>query len=186
MLSLKNMIKSAQYVCITADTWSSKSRRFIGMTVHWIDQNSFERRFYAMACRRLTGIHSYDRIAKTIESIHRSFGIDKHKITATVTDNGSNYVKAFNELGVSNELLFLEEVSELEVPQCEIDEDDCIEAEDFESRPDNCPVETLAHHIRCASHILNLVATTDVMKIIAATESLQSNYTSMLEGCNSL
>ncbi|CAG5090554.1 Protein of unknown function [Cotesia congregata] len=107
MLSLKNMIKSAQYVCITADTWSSKSRRFIGMTVHW--------------------------------------------------------------------------VSELEVPQCEIDEDDCIEAEDFESRPDNCPVETLAHHIRCASHILNLVATTDVMKIIAATESLQSNYTTLLD-----
>ncbi|CAD6205972.1 GSCOCG00012682001-RA-CDS [Cotesia congregata] len=78
----------------------SKSRRFIGMTVHWIDENTFVRKSYAIACQRFPGSHTHDRVAKMIEEIHQSFGINRDKVVATVTDNGSNFIKAFRVCGI--------------------------------------------------------------------------------------
>lgn len=37
---------------------------------------------------------AYDDIGCEMEQIHSAFGLS-HRITATVTDNGSNFVKAF-------------------------------------------------------------------------------------------
>lgn len=36
MKNITDEISKAKYVCTTADVWSSHSRRFIGMTVHWV------------------------------------------------------------------------------------------------------------------------------------------------------
>lgn len=58
-----------------------------------------ERKSFAIACRRFTGIDSYDRVADIIEDIHTSYGIST-RVIATVTDNGSNFVKAFEEFGL--------------------------------------------------------------------------------------
>ena len=69
------------------------------MTVHWTDKD-FKRKSAALACRRFSGTHSYDRVAVLISEIHSSFGLSPSKITATVTDNASNFVKAFKEFGV--------------------------------------------------------------------------------------
>ena len=64
------------------------------MTVHWIDQHSLEREMRVLACRRLTGRHTYKVLAKMIEEIHMDFKIET-KVKTTTTDNGSNFVKAF-------------------------------------------------------------------------------------------
>ena len=48
----------------------------------------------ALACKRVRGRHTYDVIANEIEQIHSAYGLS-HKVTACVTDNGSNFVKAF-------------------------------------------------------------------------------------------
>ncbi len=64
------------------------------MTVHWIDSISFKREKAALACKRVRGRHTYDVIASEIEQVHSAFGLS-HKVTACVTDNGSNFVKAF-------------------------------------------------------------------------------------------
>lgn len=42
----------------------------------------------------MRGRHTYDVIAGEIEQIHTSYGLGG-KVTAMVTDNGSNFVKAF-------------------------------------------------------------------------------------------
>lgn len=61
----------------------------------------FVRKSFAIACRRFPGTHSYDRIAKMIEEIHQSLEINRDKVVATVTDNGSNFVKAFRCCGIN-------------------------------------------------------------------------------------
>ncbi|XP_024867962.1 uncharacterized protein LOC112452127 isoform X2 [Temnothorax curvispinosus] len=89
-----------KYVCTTADIWSSHSRRFIGVTVHWIDEQSFKRYSYAIACKRFPGSHTHDRIANILNEIHSKYEIIGEKLVGTVTDNGSNFVKAFKKFGV--------------------------------------------------------------------------------------
>ena len=42
----------------------------------------------------MIGHHTYDVLAASIEEIHRKYRLSG-KVTATVTDNGSNFVKAF-------------------------------------------------------------------------------------------
>ena len=64
------------------------------MTAHWIDELSLRRKQCVLACRRLTGRHTYDILAKTIEAVHIEFRIES-KVLETTTDNGSNFVKAF-------------------------------------------------------------------------------------------
>lgn len=39
--NIKDEISNAKYVCTTADIWSSHSRRFIGVTVHWVIIKAF-------------------------------------------------------------------------------------------------------------------------------------------------
>ncbi|KAK1885388.1 Calfumirin-1, partial [Dissostichus eleginoides] len=51
----------------------------------------------AIACRRFRGRHTYDAIATELEDIFSQYGLTNDKVTACVTDNGSNFVKAFKE-----------------------------------------------------------------------------------------
>lgn len=51
-------------------------------------------------------MHSYNKIAEKLEEIHMEYGLSKRKIIATVTDNGSNFVKAFKEFGIKEDILF--------------------------------------------------------------------------------
>ncbi|KAK0141109.1 hypothetical protein N1851_021911 [Merluccius polli] len=43
------------------------------------------------------GRHTYDAIATELEDIISQYGLTNNKVTACVTDNGSNFVKAFKE-----------------------------------------------------------------------------------------
>ena len=47
-----------------------------------------------LCCRKMLGSVTYDVLARTIEEILLDFQI-LEKCTAVVTDNGSNFVKAF-------------------------------------------------------------------------------------------
>ena len=79
----------------TADVWTAHNRIYFGITVHWI--NPFSLTYYkaAICFTRIVGRHTYDVLAAKIEHVHRVYGLSG-KVTATVTDNGSNVVKAFS------------------------------------------------------------------------------------------
>lgn len=116
-------LQQIKYCCITTDAWTCKgmSRGFLGVTVHWVNschtfqielihaqtylpfyfkcshqiESDLTRYSGVLACRRFKGTHSYDRIGELLSEILNSYTIQLKQITRAVTDNGSNFVKAF-------------------------------------------------------------------------------------------
>lgn len=69
-------------------------RSYLGITVHWINSTTLKRESAALACRRIKGRHTYDILAKAINSIFLEYHI-QNKVCCATTDSGSNFVKAF-------------------------------------------------------------------------------------------
>ena len=207
VVNLKNSLSKVEYVCTTADIWSSKKRSFMGVTCHWID-NTLNRHSAALACKRFGGIHSFDKIAEMLDEIHNTFGLDNKKIVATITDNGSNFVKAFKEYGINLNAAIIRESASLndanqdepiesdifetdkydledqnedfEIPEFEVIESDNVEP----NKQKNCII--LPKHIRCASHTINLLATTDYNNALKQSLSLKSRNTQVFNKCSNL
>lgn len=77
---LKSTFEKVNYLCTTADVWSAKRRSFMGVTVHWIDEDSLERKSASLACRRFRGAHTHDRIAKILHNIYYKYNLDVTKV----------------------------------------------------------------------------------------------------------
>ena len=69
------------------------------MTAHWINPTTLQHCKAAISCTRLIGHNTYDVLAGKIDSIHRHFELCG-KVTSTITDNGSNFVKPFKIFSV--------------------------------------------------------------------------------------
>ena len=94
--ALMQLFNKVEYFCTTADVWTSHNRSFLGMTAHWIENQTLVRKSASVACMRLKGHHTYDVLMAALETIHTKYQIEK-KVVLTVTNNGSNFVKAFKE-----------------------------------------------------------------------------------------
>lgn len=64
--------------------------------------DSLTRKSYVISCKYFPAPHNYQTITEAIQLLYGRFGIDSSSVTATVTDNGSNFVKAFNVFGRDN------------------------------------------------------------------------------------
>lgn len=199
---IKSDLMNVQYVCTTADIWSAKKRSFIGVTCHWINDD-FCRQSATLACQRFKGTHSYDRIASILEDIHIRYGLDTNKIVATVTDNGSNFVKSFKEFGVTLPApSCMQEIAPQDIvfDNNEVDENNGSDGDEF----DNQDIEEitfaviadekevldkqhrLPNHLRCASHTINLICTTDCSKAINSNAVLKRRHSQAMIKCNML
>lgn len=141
-------------VCTTADLWTAHNRSFFGMTCHWIEEETMERKSAALACARVKGRHTFDVLAAKICEIHAEYKV-QHKVRATVTDNGSNFVKAFREFETTEEAA----PDEFDDGIRFMDMDAVLEMEGDEELHFFLPP-----HQRCAAHTLNLIATNEVDK----------------------
>ena len=63
------------YKCL-ADGWSAHHPSFLGITVHWINENSFKRRHTVLCYKELSGAHTFDVLADTMQQFHRAFDIE--------------------------------------------------------------------------------------------------------------
>lgn len=145
---LKKTSDEFEHVSTTADIWTAHNKSFIGVTPHWINPHNMKREKAALACRRFKGRHTYDSVASELDNINSSHGLS-FKITATVTDNGSNVAKTF------------------QVYQPPPESDDSEDGEDeatFVSIGDVLQNGADGVDQRCASHTLNLISCTDVDK----------------------
>ena len=107
MKKIKATLKDFDNVFTTADVWTVHHRSYLEMLVHWISQTSLKRQKTAIACICTIGHHKYHLLAAKIEEMYRNFGLHG-KINDTVTDNGSNFVKAFITFTVQEESGFYE------------------------------------------------------------------------------
>jgi hypothetical protein len=172
------------YVCTTADIWSTNHKSYLGVTAHWIDPQTLLRSSAALACERMKGRHTYDVIAAALNAVHTAYRIN-NKVIVTVTDNGSNFVKAFKEYQLDDSVLVSNDnddknpddiISFTEVGQL-------LSRRDISDDDDDCDFFLPPHH-RC-SCTLNLIASHD----IAAADS-DSSYNrvsrSALAKCSAL
>lgn len=171
--AITETLQDVQTVCTTADIWTAHHRSFMGITCHWIEPETLDRKSAALACERIRGRHTYDVIAAKVSQIHAEFQI-QGKVSATVTDNGSNFVKAFNEYGgceKDDEMDSTDDVQFADVSAVLQEEQEEEELNFF-----------LPPHHRCAAHTLNLIATTDLDK--AASQGVSRKlYRSAMSKC---
>jgi len=181
--AIRQALNESVSVCTTADIWSCLKKSYMGVTAHFISEQ-MTRVSVALACKRFKGAHTYDAIAEMLVNIHADFGLDNKKVAFTVTDNGSNFVKAFTE--------FQDELSLVNDNNEELEEDDdeveSIYIDDILSDQTTSTTDAyLPKHMRCASHTLNLVATTDVKNAVANdTGTFKRLYGSTTAKCSRL
>lgn len=51
--TLSMILSKHNHVCTTTDKWSSNNRSFLGVTIHWINQETLSICSGALACRRI-------------------------------------------------------------------------------------------------------------------------------------
>ena len=155
---------------------------FLGVTAHWIDASSFERKSCGLALQRLKGSHTGEILAERISNIIKEFNLS-NKVVKIVTDNATNFEKAFKIRKPSVE--FPNEDAEND-----FDSDDEIEFIDLLSELTECRnsselVCILPPQKRCAAHSLNLAMTTDIEKrvneenFVAMSRMTQSKCTAL-------
>ena len=91
---VKAALDAIDAVSTIAGVWTGHNRSYLGMATHWINPITLIRCKVALCCIRVVGRHTYDVLVAKIEHVHSSYGFTR-KVTATVTDNKSNFVKAF-------------------------------------------------------------------------------------------
>jgi KRAB domain-containing zinc finger protein len=162
---LIDILREQQFLATTADCWSAFGKSYMGVTVHWIDRGSFERKSACLALRRMKGKHTYDVIANALQQIHKEFAIEG-KILRTTTDSGSNFVKAFHVFGEHKQSANDNNDEQDEDYENSEDNEDLSEIEginvtDTFMLVDDSDEFSLPHHQRCSCHLLNLIATND-------------------------
>lgn len=75
-------------------------RGFFGVTCLWLDAETLERKSAALCCHRVKGTMTYEKIAVELESVFVDYRI-QNKVARVITDNGSNFLKAFRFVGFS-------------------------------------------------------------------------------------
>ncbi len=163
--SIHQELEKASFVITTADMWSSSHRSYIEVTANVLTPD-LKRQGFAIACRRMKGCHTYDAITQELTTIVKDWGIE-WKCVGMVTDNATNFGKAFRISATQSQMVMREDAQEdlLDLPSAEEEE----EEEDVGINLDpkleggniNQVVDELPMHFRCAAHTLNLVAAKD-------------------------
>ena len=159
MINIKKALSSKDYVCTTADIWSQRKRSFLAMTAHVIDPDTLQREFFAIACERFLGTHSFDSIAEKIQELHDKIGLDYKKVTCTIIDNASNFAKTFRKFAFKEQ----NKNDDQESSEDEVNFESINGMVTFTGENDE-ELFVLPTQERCFAHTLSLIPTTDIKK----------------------
>ena len=92
----KCSLSQVRHLSLCADLWSCRRRSFFCVTAHYIDRKSKMSSSVQRIClcfSRIRGSHTAETIRNLTTKVNLEYGIEQ-KITALITDNGSNIVAA--------------------------------------------------------------------------------------------
>lgn len=101
--NLIDIFAETDFVCTTADIWSRNNKSYFGVTAHVIVNDTLKRKSFTLACSGIRFSHTYKEIGKALSDIHALFHIRNDKISGTVTDNATNFGKAFRVFSCTDE-----------------------------------------------------------------------------------
>ncbi|CAG5897710.1 unnamed protein product [Menidia menidia] len=159
-------LTGVEYVCTTADIWTANNRSFFGMTCHWIDAETLERKSAALGFARLQGRITYATVAGRIHDIHAAYNIES-KVQTTVTDNGSPFISVFREFSAEgpeseDDIGFYENVGGV-----------------LEGEPEQDMLLFLPSVQRCASHTLEQIVSEDFWQAVSQGPMCQLHFSAM-------
>ncbi|XP_056436822.1 uncharacterized protein zgc:161969 [Gadus chalcogrammus] len=157
-------LDSVLHMCTTGDIWTTGSRSYFGMTCHWIDAVTLERKSAALGFARLEGPNTVEAISGRIRDIHCAYNIES-KVQTTLVDNGSPFVGMFKEFladGDEDDVGFFENVGAI------------LDSEQERDAPVFVP--DVGH---CASHTLDLIVMEDFWLAVSQGPVGQLYYSTM-------
>ena len=85
-------LQDARKVSICTDIWSKKgmSSSCLGITAHFFSQKDHLRHRVTLAVRRMPSPHTARNICAVVQEVLSEWEIPPSKVTAILTDNGSN------------------------------------------------------------------------------------------------
>ena len=123
--AINERLRVARSITLIADIWTSKTNNdFLGLAGMLVYANA-RKEPVVLGMERMPGKHNAENIKSAIESVISNYTFNTSKITAVVTDEGSNFLCLFKQLDNGNSL-FIESDSAHE----ETNEED--EAENIE------------------------------------------------------
>ena len=91
-------MSGVKYYSGTTDLWTSTSNHpYLSLTIHFINQQ-WELHSFCLDTVPLFKDHTGETIADAIQDILLNWGLSVDNLVATTTDNGSNFVRAFNSV----------------------------------------------------------------------------------------
>lgn len=111
--TLKECLSKQKYLCATADGWTSRAQSYLGVTIHFINNQSFKRESYLIGFKQMQQRQTYNELARAINEIFLDYGITIEQLRNIVTDGGSNFCKMFKIYGqVLNESTYVNDNDE--------------------------------------------------------------------------
>ena len=91
-------LEDARKVSICADIWTKKgmSSSYLGVTAHFFSPKDHLRHRVTVAVRRMPSPHTAENIRAVIQEVLGEWEVPLGKVSAILTDNGSNMVASFS------------------------------------------------------------------------------------------
>lgn len=129
------VLQNAKRINFCCDIWSKQgmTASFLGITVHCFTFYDKKRHSITLAIRRFESPHTGERIADLLQAVINEWNIPHYKVFHSLTDNGSNMVKAYNLLSNDGEEEFEDDESTGVPREDELYPDECNETDDSNS-----------------------------------------------------
>lgn len=100
---VEKILSMQKWFSLTMDIWSCKNRSYVAVSIHYIDDKTFERMSFLLTCQDFPSPHTHEHIAERLQMLYHEFSLKPSSIVASVTDNGSNFVCTFKVFGRTRE-----------------------------------------------------------------------------------